>query len=270
MKLLLKTVKAAFPYTTPILTGYLFLGIAFGILLQSKGFGFLWAGYMSIAVFAGAMQFVAATLLTEPFNPLTVFVMTLIINARHIFYGLSMASKYRDTGKCKPYLVFGLTDETFALLYATAPPEGVTRKWFYFFVTMLDHIYWIAGSVVGALVGSAMPMDVDGIEFVMAALFTAIVVEQLRAKANRVPCIVGLVASLACLLVFGPDGFMLPAMAVIVAVLSVMRKPLERQGAGESGAEEGNGPESNLPPESDPPPESNFPESGAEEGRPRE
>jgi Predicted branched-chain amino acid permease (azaleucine resistance) len=221
--------KTAFVQTIPVLAGYLFLGIAFGFLLQSKGFGFEWAGFMSITIFAGAMQFVAVTLLTEPFAPLSVFVITLMINARHIFYGFSMLEKYRGTGKFKPYLIFGMTDETFALLYSTEPPEGASRKLFYFYVTILDHIYWIVGGIIGATLGAVLPFDAYGIEFIMPALFTAIVVEQLRKKQNRIPCIIGLVASAICLVIFGPERFILPAMAVLVAALTLARKPLDKE-----------------------------------------
>jgi len=219
--------KTAFVQTIPVLAGYLFLGMAFGFLLHSKGFGFEWAGFMSITIFAGAMQFVAVTLLTEPFAPLSVFVITLMINARHIFYGFSMLEKYRGTGKFKPYLIFGMTDETFALLYSTEPPKGASRKLFYFYVTILDHIYWIAGGIIGATLGAVLPFDAYGIEFIMPALFTAIVVEQLRKKQNRIPCIIGLVASAICLVIFGPERFILPAMAVLVAALTLARKPLD-------------------------------------------
>lgn len=223
-----KTLKSAFVQTIPVLTGYLFLGIAFGFLLQSKGFGFEWAGFMSITIFAGAMQFVAVNLLTDPFAPISVLILTLMINARHIFYGFSMLEKFRNTGKFKPYLIFGMTDETFALLYSTAPPEGASRRLFYFFITFLDHVYWIGGSIIGAVIGSQLPFDARGIEFVMAALFTAIIVEQLHKKQNRIPCIIGLAASAACLNIFGPERFILPAMAVLVAALSLAKKPLEK------------------------------------------
>ena len=189
----------------------------------------MWAGFMSVTVFAGAMQFVAVTLITEPFAPLSVFLITLMVNARHIFYGFSMLEKFQGTGKYKPYLIFGLTDETFTLLYSTTPPEGVSRKGFFFFITLFNHGYWIAGSIIGAILGARLPFDVQGVEFVMTALFTAIVVEQLRLKSNRIPCIIGLAASTSCLLIFGPERFLLPAMAVLVATLTFARKPLEKK-----------------------------------------
>ncbi|MCL2112224.1 MAG: AzlC family ABC transporter permease [Clostridiales bacterium] len=222
-------IKAAFPYTIPVLTGYLFLGIAFGVLLQSSGFGFLWAGFMSVTIFAGAMQFVAVSLMTEPFAPLSVFLVTLMVNARHLFYGFSMLEKLRGIGKYKPYIVFGMTDETFTLLYSTEPPKDVSRGTFYFFITLLNHCYWIGGGIIGALLGSQLRFDMTGIEFVMTAFLTAIVVEQLRAKHNRIPCIIGLVASAICLLVFGPERFLLPAMAALIVVLTIARSPLEKK-----------------------------------------
>ena len=225
----MRTFRSAFIQTIPVLAGYMFLGIAFGFLLQSKGFGVEWAAFMSVTIFAGAMQFIAVTILTEPYAPLTVFLLTLIVNARHIFYGFSMLEKYRGTGRFKPYIIFGMTDETFALLYSTAPPEGASRKLFYFFVTLLDHIYWISGGIIGALLGSQLPFDTRGIEFVMVALFTAIVVEQLRNKEMRIPCFVGLGASVLALIVFGPERFILPAMAIIFATLSFARKKLEKK-----------------------------------------
>jgi 4-azaleucine resistance transporter AzlC len=225
---IIKTFKSSFIQTIPVLTGYMFLGIAYGFLMQSKGFGVEWVGFMSVSIFAGAMQFVSVYLLTDPFAPLSIFVLTLMINARHIFYGFSMLEKFRGTGKIKPYLIFGMTDETFALLYSTEPPEGASRKLFYFFITFLDHIYWISGGIIGSLIGAQLPFDARGIEFVMAALFTAIIVEQLHKKQNRIPCIIGLASSAACLIIFGPERFLLPAMAVLVAALSLARKPLEK------------------------------------------
>ncbi len=225
-----QTFKAAFPHTIPVMTGYLFLGFAFGVLLASKGFNALWAAFMSISIFAGAMQFVAVPLLTQAFALANTFFLTVMVNARHIFYGFSMLEKFRDTGKYKPYLIFGMTDETFSLLYSVKLPEGASRGRFYFCVTLLDHLYWIAGGIAGALVGTAVPFDVKGIEFVMTALFVSIFTEQCREKQNRVPGMIGIAGTLLCLLIFGPNNFILPAMAVLVLVLTLLRKPLEQEG----------------------------------------
>ena len=224
-----KTIKAAFPYTVPVLTGYLFVGIAYGILLQSKGFSFLWAGLMSAIIFAGSMQFVTVDLLTAPFAPLAAILMTLMVNARHVFYGFSMLEKFNGMGKAKPYLIFALSDETFSLLYASEPPEGIDRKRFYLCIAILDQLYWIFGSMLGGLIGAGLALDVRGIDFVMTALFVSIFTEQLKNSANRLPAFIGVMGSVLCLLLFGPDRFILPAMAVLVFVLSLVRKPLERR-----------------------------------------
>jgi len=223
-----KTLKAAFPHTIPVMTGYLFLGAAFGILLQSKGYSHLWAGLMSVTIFAGSVQFVAVNLLTGAFSLLNAFFITLMVNARHVFYGFSMLERFQDTGKYKPYLIFALSDETFTLLYSAEPPEGVRRGSFYFCIALLDQLYWIAGSITGALIGSRLSFDVQGIEFVMTALFVAIFTEQCRVHHNRIPAVVGLAGSALCLLVFGPERFILPAMLVLVLVLTLIRKPMER------------------------------------------
>ena len=223
-----KTFKAAFPHTIPVMAGYLCLGGAFGILLQTAGYDFLWAGIMSITIFAGAMQFIAVNLLTSAFSLLNAFIITIMVNARHIFYGFSMLEKFENTGWAKPYLIFSMTDETFSLLYSVTPPEGIGKNGFYFCIAFLNHTYWIAGGIIGALVGAQVPLDFTGVEFIMTALFVAIFTEQCRSKQNRIPAAIGLGGSLACLLLFGPDQFILPAMVLLVAALSLVRKPIEK------------------------------------------
>lgn len=223
-----RLIKTTLVLTIPVMTGYIFMGMAFGILLVSRGYGVVWSGLMSVTIYAGAMQFVAVELLASPFSPLNVFFVTLIINARHIFYGISMLGKFRNTGRFKPYLVFALTDETFSLLYSAAPPEGVSRGMFYFCVSLLDQLYWVTGCVAGALIGSRISFNIKGIEFVMTALFVAIFVDQFREKSNRIPAVIGLGATALCLAVFGPD-FILPAMVLLVAVLTLARKKLTRK-----------------------------------------
>ena len=223
-----KTFKTAFPYTLPVMAGYICLGAAFGILLQNAGYNFLWAGVMSVAVFAGSMQFIAVDLLLSSFSLLNAFLITIMVNARHVFYGFSMLEKFENTGWAKPYLIFSLTDETFSLLYSIKPPEGISKSSFYFCIAFLNHIYWIAGGIIGALVGAQVPLDFTGIEFVMTAMFVAIFTEQCRARYNRVPAIIGLGGSILCLVIFGKDGFILPAMVVLVLALSLIRKPIEK------------------------------------------
>ena len=219
--------KAAFPYTIPVMTGYLFLGTAFGILLNSKGYHFGWAILMSLFIYAGSMQFVAVNLLTSAFNPVYAFFITLIVNARHLFYGISMLKPFKGTGKLKPYLIAGLTDETYSILCSTEPPEGIDKTWFMLFVTLLNQIYWVLGSALGSLLGSLITFDTTGIDFVMTALFTVIFINQWKATKNHIPAIIGVLVSVLCLLVFGPDNFIIPSMALIVLALTVLRKNIE-------------------------------------------
>ncbi|MBP2636816.1 MAG: hypothetical protein H6Q72_2723 [Firmicutes bacterium] len=220
--------KAAFPHTLPVMTGYIFLGIAFGILLGSKGYSLGWAILMSTVIYAGAVQFVAIGLLTTDFNPLYALIISLVVNARHLFYGISLLGRLNGTGRKKPYMAFGLTDETFSILCATEPPAGVDRSWFMFFITLLDHGYWIVGSVLGAIVGSMIEFNTKGIDFVMTALFVVIFIEQWKTQKYHGPAIIGVGASLLCLLIFGASNFIIPAMLVIVSVLMLGKKTLER------------------------------------------
>jgi 4-azaleucine resistance transporter AzlC len=223
-----KALKAAFPYTLPVMTGYMFLGIAFGILMNSKGYHFGWSTFMSIFIFAGSMQYVAINLLTTAFNPLNAFLMTLMVNARHLFYGLSLLGKFNEAGKKKPYLMFGLVDETFSILCSTEPPEGVNRGWFMFFVTFLNHIHWVTASAIGGILGSLVSFDTRGIDFVMTALFVVIFINQWKSQSQHAPALIGIGASVACLLVFGPGNFILPAMILIIVALTLYRKPFEK------------------------------------------
>jgi len=222
-----KALKAAFPYTIPVMTGYLFLGAAYGILMSSKGYGFGWSLLISVFVFAGSMQYVAIDLLTTAFNPLKAFLMAIMVNARHLFYGLSMLKKYENVGKKKPYLVFGLTDETFSIVCSTEPPEGIDRGWFMFFVTLLNQVYWVTASVIGSFLGSKFTFNIKGIDFVMTALFVVIFVDQWKAQKDHISALTGVIASLVCLLLFGPDRFIIPAMILITVVFTLFRKRIE-------------------------------------------
>jgi len=223
-----EALKAAFPKTIPILTGFIFLGFAFGILMNSKGYSPGWSILMSVFIYAGAMQFVAVNLLISAFNPLNAFIITLVINARHLFYGVSMLEKYGGAGKKKPYLIFGMVDETFSVLCSTEPPAGVDRYWFMFFVTLLDHIYWVAGTALGAVFGAMVAFNTKGIDFVMTALFVVIFINQWKSQQQHSPAFVGLAVSAVCLLIFGAKGFIIPAMIFIVAVLTLFKKPIEK------------------------------------------
>ncbi len=222
-----KALKAAFPHTLPVLTGYLFLGIAFGILLSSKGYPYGFAILMSVFIFAGSMQFVAIGLLTSGFHPLTAVIMTLIVNARHLFYGLSMLKSFQGMGKMKPYMIFALTDETFSLLLSAEPPEGVDRRWFSFFIALLDQLYWVTGSAIGGVMGWVFTFDTKGIDFVMTALFVVIFIEQWEKCRGRIPALVGVGSSVLCLILFGPDRFIVPAMLLMLLILTAFRKQLK-------------------------------------------
>lgn len=220
----IKALKTAFPYTIPIMAGFLFLGITYGIYMNVLGFSFVYPLVMSITIFAGSMEFVAAGLLLSAFDPFKALLMTLMINARHLFYGISMLDKYKDTGAKKAYLIFGMCDESFSINCTADIPEDVDKGWFMFFVTLLNQIYWVTGAVTGAIAGSFIEFNTEGLDFVMTAMFTVIFLEQwLKDKQHRSE-IAGLVISAVCLFIFGPDGFIIPAMAAIFAVLTIMRR----------------------------------------------
>lgn len=221
-------IKAAFPYTVPVLTGYIFMGMAFGIyLMKSTGLSAIWAFLMAVSMYAGSMQFVAVGLLVAGFNPLNAFFITLMVNARHVFYGISMLEQFKIFGKAKYYMIFSLTDETFSLLCSVKPPKGVVPQKFYFAIATMNHIYWIVGCTLGGLIGTAFEIDTQGISFVMTALFVVIFLGQWQEKRNRIPAFIGLGASFICRLLFGPQWFIMGAMALLVVLFSVGRKPIE-------------------------------------------
>lgn len=224
-----QALKAAFPHTIPVFTGFTFLGIAYGILMSSKGYGAGWSFLFSLLVFAGSLQYVAITFLTSAFNPVYALLISLMVNARHLFYGISLLDKYKDTGKFKPYLVFGLCDETFSIACSAEPPEGINRNWFLFFITLLNHSYWVMGSTLGGLLGSMFSFNTKGLDFVLTALFVVIFVSQWKQQKNHKPAIIGIVCSVLCLLVFGQRNFIIPSMITILAVLTVFRREGIRQ-----------------------------------------
>nr|WP_326185466.1 AzlC family ABC transporter permease [uncultured Oscillibacter sp.] len=211
--------RAAFSATIPVLTGYIPLGMAYGFLMASVGYGPLWALGMSALVFAGSLEYMAVTLLTAAFAPAQAFLVAVMINARHIFYGISLLDKYRGIGGVRPFLIFALTDETFSLVSTMEPPEGVGRGDFYFWVSLLDYIYWLAGSFLGAAVGSVLTVNTRGMDFVLTALFVVLFMEQWKKKERRAAGIAGLVCMAAGIAAFGPENPLLPAMALILAVL---------------------------------------------------
>jgi 4-azaleucine resistance transporter AzlC len=219
-----KALRAALPHTIPVFTGFIFLGIAYGILMNTKGYGMGWTILMSLMVFAGSAQYVAITFLTSVFNPVYALLMTLMINARHLFYGISMLDKYKTTGKMKPYLIFGLCDETFSIVCSTKPPEGVNQNWFYFFITLLDHSYWVLGSAIGGMLGSMFSFNTKGLDFVLTALFVVIFVGQWKTQKDHKPAVIGVLCSVICLVIFGASNFIIPSMIAILVVLTISRK----------------------------------------------
>lgn len=230
-----KTLRAAFPHTVPVLTGYLFLGMAYGVLMASAGYPPALAVGMSAAVYAGSMQFAAVPLLAGA-DPLGAFALALLVNARHLFYGIAMMAPYRAAGRWRPYLIFSLTDETFAVNSAAKVPDGVDAGAFYAAVSLLDQAYWVAATALGCALGAAASFDTQGVSFVMTALFASIFTGQWLDSPEHRPALAGLGAAAVCLALFGPDGFMLPAMALTVALLLALRPRLEGRAAGKGAA----------------------------------
>ena len=225
-----KAFKAAFPYTIPIFAGFWFLGLTYGIYMNVSGFSFLYPMLMSITIFAGSMEFITANMLLGSFNPVQAFLMTLMINARHLFYGISMLDRFRGTGLKKLYLIFGMCDETFSINYTAEIPSDVDRGWFMFFVTLLNHFYWFSGSALGGIFGSFIHFDTEGLDFVMTAMFVVIFMEQWLKDKQHISALLGLGISILCLLIFGADNFIIPSMAAMLLMLIGMRKPVERRG----------------------------------------
>ena len=215
--------------TIPVMTGYLALGFGFGIILRSAGYGVLLAFAMSLLIYAGSMQYVAVGLLTGGASLLSVALTTLMVNARHLFYGVSMLSAYEKMGSAKPYLIFSLTDETYSLVTQNQPPEGMKRHTYCFLVSVLDHIYWIVGCCLGSVVGHLVPIRFEGVEFVLTALFVTMFVEQWLSSKNHFPSLVGAGATLLCLVIFGSELFLIPSMVVIALVLTIYRKTGRRK-----------------------------------------
>ena len=224
----MKALKAAFPHTIPVMTGYLFLGMAYGIYMRVSGFPLWYPLLTSIIIFGGSLEFLLVTMLMAPFAPLETFVMAVLLQARHLFYGLAMLDKYKDQGKKKCYLIYALTDETFSLNCSIDAPEETDKGWFMFFVSLLDHCYWISGATLGGLLGSLITFDTDGISFVMTAMFTVIFLEQLLKEKKHHSSFIGFISSLICLYAFGKGGFLVPAMLMIMILLTVFRKAIEK------------------------------------------
>lgn len=224
-----KALSAAFPVTLPVLMGYLSIGIAFGLMLQRAGYNFIWAFFMSLSIYAGSGQYLGVELLATAATLGTVALMTLLINFRHLVYGLSMLEKFRGMGWRKIYMIFSLTDETYALLAGAQVPVGVDPKSFYFSIAVLDHLYWVAGSIIGGVAGGLLAIDITGIDFAMTALFVVIAVDQWKSYKKHLPVFIGALSTFVFLLLLGPANMLVPALGVIVALLLALRPLLDER-----------------------------------------
>lgn len=222
-----KAFFCALPYTLPIFAGFWFLGLTYGIYMNVSGFSFWYPMVMSLTIFAGSVEFLTVNLLLGAFHPLQALALTLMINARHLFYGISMLDRYRGTGWKKIYLIFGMCDESFSINYTAEIPPGTDRGWFMFFVTLLNHLYWVFGATMGGIFGSFLHFNTEGLDFVMTAMFVVIFLEQWRKDSRHASALTGLGISVLCLWLFGPEKFMIPSMLGILGALTFFRKTME-------------------------------------------
>lgn len=222
--------SAAFPHTIPILAGFLFLGISYGLYATAAGFAFWYPILMAVVIFGGSLEFVAVEMLLGVFAPVQTIIMALMIQARHLFYGISMLEKYKGIGWKKVYLIYGMCDESFSINCSADIPADIDKGWFMFFVTLLNQCYWVMGTAIGAVLGSVVTLNLDGLEFVMTAMFVVIFLDQWLKEKKHYTGMIGVAASAACLLVFGADSFMIPTMLCVLCLLTVFRKPIEKAG----------------------------------------
>jgi len=222
-------IKTAFLRTLPVMAGYMVLGIGFGITLENNGYGIWWALAMSGLIYAGSMQYVAIPLLTSGASLISTAFTTLMVNARHLFYGISMIDKYKGAGNKKPYMIFALTDETYSLVCQEDCPEGMDYHTLCLFISIFNQMYWVTGSVLGSLLGAVIPFDTTGVDFSMTALFVTVFVEQWLSTKNHIPAVLGLLSSAICLIVFGQEHFLIPSMIAITVLMAVLRKIIEKE-----------------------------------------
>ncbi|HEY9575111.1 MAG TPA: AzlC family ABC transporter permease [Lachnospiraceae bacterium] len=226
----IKALKAAFPHTIPIFAGFWFLGLTYGVYMNVSGFNFLYPMIMSLVIFGGSVEFITVELLLGAFDPMQAFAVALMVNARHLFYGVSMLDKYRNLGKKTYYLIFGMCDESFSINYTAKIPENVDRGWFFFWVTFLNYMYWFTGSTLGGIFGSLIKFSTKGLEFVMTAMFVVIFMEQWTKEKNHLPSILGIMISVISLSVFKADNFIIPAMLGILVILTLGREKIDGGG----------------------------------------
>ncbi len=222
--------KAAFPNTIPIMAGFLFLGMTYGIYMNVSGFSFIYPMLMSLTIFAGSVEFVTVNMLLGAFNPVQAFLMAFMLNARHLFYGISMLDKYAGTGFKKIYLIYGMCDESFSINYSAKIPDGVDKGWFMCFVTLLNQLYWVTGATLGGIFGSFIPFNTKGIDFVMTAMFTVIFLDSFLSEKNHISSFLGLGISSVCLVLFGKNSFIIPSMLLIMLSLTALKKVITKGG----------------------------------------
>ncbi|MDY4588663.1 MAG: AzlC family ABC transporter permease [Oscillospiraceae bacterium] len=227
-----RSFRAAFPQTIPIFAGFLFLGMAYGIYMNVSGFSFVYPMIMAFVIFGGSLEFLAVEMLLSPFAPVQVLLVSLMIQARHLFYGISMLDRFRGMGWKKFYLIYGMCDESFSINYTAKIPEDCDKGWFYFFVTALNQLYWVSGATIGGLLGELITFNTEGLDFVMTAMFIVIFLDQWLKDKHHFSAWVGMLSSVGCLLIFGADNFMVPTMICVLIVLTAFRKPIERKEGG--------------------------------------
>lgn len=228
--MLKKAFKAAWPKTIPIMAGFLFLGFSYGVYMNVSGFSFVYPMVMSAVIYGGSLEFLTVSMLLSPFAPLQVFTVSLMIQARHLFYGISMLEKFKGTGLKKLYLIYGMCDETFSVNYVADIPADVDRGWFMFFVTLFNQIYWVLGATLGGLFGSLITFNTKGLDFVMTALFAVIFLDRLMTEKKHYTAAIGVLSALVCRIIFGADSFMLPTMGLMLLLLTAFKMPLEGSG----------------------------------------
>ncbi|MGN1281749.1 MAG: AzlC family ABC transporter permease [Succinivibrio sp.] len=227
--MILQALKYAFPYTLPILGGFYFIGFAYGFYMNALGFGFVYPMLMSLLIFAGSLELIAATMMLSSFAPVSILVTALIVQARHLFYGLSMLERFRNLGFKKFYIIFGMCDESFAINYTATIPPHIDRGWFYFWITALNHFFWVSGSTLGGLLSNSISIEIKGLEFVMTALFTVIFTEQLLSHKSYITGSIGVICTTLSLILFGKENFLLLSMGSILMILLIIKKPLGKK-----------------------------------------
>ncbi len=225
----MQLIKIVLKRTFPVMTGYLVLGIGFGILMEDSGYGLPWVLAMSVLIYAGSMQYLGVSLLTGGASIIQTAIATLMVNARHLFYGISMVDKYADAGKAKPYMIFALTDETYSLVCTGDVPEGAAPHRYNLLVSLFDHCYWVMGSAIGCVLGAVLPFDTTGIDFSMTALFVTVFVQQWMDNKQHFPAVCGVVVTALCLIIFGAENFLIPSMILITLTLTLGRRFLEKE-----------------------------------------